>query len=88
MTDSITLKWGTLKGWSFGDSNQKAIDLLNEAFSESGQSMSAIGQKHTANEREKFCEAIDAFEGEIWNDWDGVKMTKDEAKKYIREYNS
>ena len=30
--------------------------------------------------------SIDQIDGEIWNDWDGVVMTKDEAKAYVREY--
>lgn len=43
-------------------------------------------QRQTPEQRELICDIIDAVDGEIWNDWDGVTMSKDEAKKYVREY--
>ena len=48
--------------------------------------MSAMADKPTQDRREILCELIDQFDGEIWNDWDGVKMSKEDAKKYVREY--
>lgn len=53
-----------------------------------GMSVSAMGQKDTPEQTEILCELIDAIDGEIWNDWDGKIMTKDEAKEYVRDYRS
>jgi hypothetical protein len=42
---------------------------------------------HPDKERKKIlCELIDQLEGEIWNDWDDVKVSKEEAKKYVMDY--
>lgn len=35
---------------------------------------------------EALCTIVDAVDGNIINDWSGEKMSKDEAKAYIREY--
>ena len=43
-------------------------------------------QRQTEDQRELICAIIDAIDGEIWNDWDGVVMSKDAAKKYVRDY--
>lgn len=79
--DHLTLKWGTLKSWSFH--GKKAIELLKE-YNKIGSSMSAIMQKDTPRQKEILCELID--EGnfkEVFLDWDGKYVTKNQAKKYI-----
>ena len=81
--DSLTLKWGTLKGWDFH--SDKATELLRE-YGEIGSSMSAAMQKDTPRQKEIICELIDECNGEIWNDWEGKEMTKEQAKKYVLEY--
>ena len=81
--ESLTLKWGTLKGWDFH--NEKGQELLREYF-ELGASMGAAQQKDTPRQKEIICELIDECNGEIWNDWEGKKMSKAEAKKYVLEY--
>ena len=83
MGGSITLKWGTLKGWSGvgGDAIaacQKFLDL--------GSSHSAMHQVMTDAHKEALCDFIDAVDEPILNDWSGEKMTKAEAKKYVMEY--
>lgn len=82
-TDHLTLKWGTLKSWSFH--SDKAIALLKE-YNEIGSCTSAMLQHDTGRQKEIICELIDECNGEIFNDWEGTTMTKDEAKKYVREY--
>lgn len=82
-TDRLVLKWGTLKEWHF--KSDKAKELLRE-YHQIGSSFSAMLQKDTARQKEILCELIDECDGEIWNDWENEKMTKKEAKVYVREY--
>jgi hypothetical protein len=81
--ESLTLKWGTLKGWS--GLCDKSVAILRRYIAQ-GQSLSAMSQQDTPEQKQIICELIDAIDGEIWNDWNGTVMTKDEAKAYIREY--
>lgn len=81
--DSLTLKWGTLKAWHFHRENGQR--LIKEYF-EIGSSMSAALKKDTPRQKEIVLELIDECDGDIWNDWDNVKMTKDEAKAYVLNY--
>jgi len=80
---NLTLKWGTIKGWSGLSENSLAI---MKRFFEDGVPMSAMCDHPDDNRVSILCELIDQFEGEIWNDWDGVIMSKDAAKKYVAEY--
>ncbi len=83
MAESLTLKWGSVKGWD--DLSEKSQEIMQRYFAD-GIPMSAMADKPTQDRREILCELIDQFGGEIWNDWDGVKMSKEDAKKYVREY--
>jgi hypothetical protein len=80
----LTLKWGNVKGWDGFAEGTPARAAL-EKWADSGQGISAM-QRQTPEQRELICDIIDAVDGEIWNDWDGIAMSKDEAKKYVREY--
>lgn len=87
MGDHILLKWGSFKGWDMSSGeNDEAFEHLLKAFDESGRSLSAMAQRHTDEEKQELCKCIDAFEGEITNDWDGETYDKERAKKYIMEY--
>ena len=81
--EHLTLKWGSLKDWSFGE---WARPLMKE-YSDIGSSMSAIMQHDTPRQKEIICELIDrgSFK-KVYNDWDGKEMTKKQAKKYVMEY--
>ena len=81
--ETLTLKWGTLKGWDLD--SEKSMAALRK-YNDFGTSMSAMAQRDTPDQKAALCELIDAIDGEIWNDWDGVTMTKDAAKKYVLEY--
>ena len=81
---SLTLKWGTLKAWDFSDS-EKGKKILEE-YREIGSSLSAMAQKDTPRQKEIICELIDECTGEIWLDWDGKKVSKEEAKEYVMTY--
>jgi hypothetical protein len=82
--EHLTLKWGTLKSWSFH--SEKGEELLKEYFA-IGSSASAMLQKDSKRQEEIICELIDICEAKkIQNDWTGEMMSKDEAKKYVLEY--
>lgn len=84
MTDSLVLKWGTLKGW---DLESEAARIAMRAYHEAGPiSMSAMAQRDNPAQQDALCALIDAIDGEIYNDWTGENLSKEEAKKYVREY--
>jgi len=84
MTESLTLKWGTLKGWRVESKRSK--ELLKR-YIDIGASMSCAMQKDTPEQKQILCDLVDAIDCEkIYLDWDGKYVTKDEAKKYILEY--
>jgi hypothetical protein len=80
----LTLKWGNVKGWSGAEEGTPFRAAL-DAWSDSGQGISAM-QRQTPEQRELICAIIDAVDGDIHDDWNGGTMTKDAAKKYVREY--
>lgn len=83
---SLTLKWGTLKSWTFSPS-EKASNLFKE-YCELGSSMSAMAQKDTPRQKEIICELIDLCDGDtIYLEWDGKDVSKQEAKDYVMNYN-
>ena len=82
--DSLTLKWGTLKAWRL--TSPKGQELLRKYF-DIGSSVSAMAQHDTPEQKELICQMIDECGAEqIYLDWDGKYVSKDEAKKYVREY--
>ena len=84
MPDQISLKWGTLKGWSF--ETDAAKEAAQKYFDAGPQSMSAMMQHDNPEQKQALCALIDSIDGEIWNDWEGKTMTKDEAKAYVTGY--
>lgn len=84
MTESLTLKWGTLKAWKLKTEESKAIMAKYLAL---GVSMGAMTQQDSPEQKGLICALIDAVDcDEIWNDWDGVAMTKAAAKEYVINY--
>lgn len=85
MSESLTLKWGTLKAWNVQSEPAKAA---LQRYADAGPtSMSAMMQHDTPEQKDAICDLIDALDIEVvYNDWSGEEMTKDEAKKYVREY--
>lgn len=84
VSDHITLKWGTLKAWDLN--SDKGLELLRK-YHEIGMSMSAMAQKDTPEQKELICQMIDECNAEtIYLDWDDKHASKEEAKKYVREY--
>ena len=85
MSESLELKWGTLKGWCL--ESEANMGILRR-YVDLGYSMSAMAQRDTPEQKQLLCELIDAVDGEVWNDWDGEVMTKEAAKKYVMDYRS
>lgn len=44
-------------------------------------------QRDLPEQKQILCELIDSIDGEIWNDWENVAMTKEAAKTYVLNYN-
>ena len=86
MTDlhknSVTLKWGTLKGWNLH--TEDAMDALR-LYKSFGTSMSLAMQDDTPEQRDALI-ALIRHADEIWLDWEGKQVTRDEAIKYVQEY--
>ena len=80
----LLLKWGSLKSWKM-PKDGVCFDLLKKWY-DGGFSCSAKLQKDTDEQKKILCELIDNFDGDIINDWDGKTYNKDQAKKYIMEY--
>jgi hypothetical protein len=84
--DELTLKWGTLKAWDFSH-NEKAQALM-ETYCELGCSAGAMHQRDTPEQKDLICQMIDAVDCEIYLDWDGKYVSKDEAKAYVMQSRS
>lgn len=85
MAEHLLLKWGTLKGW---DVESEACMAALRKYHDDPVSFGAMQRRDTDAQKDAICELIDALDGEIVNDWSGETMSKDEAKKYVREYGS
>ncbi len=84
--DYLILKWGTLKGWCF-QSSPEAFEALKE-YNAIGSSLSAMAQSNTIRQKELICLMIEKVNGPVKNDWSGDTYdSKEDAKKYIMEYN-
>ena len=82
--DHISLKWGTLKSWHL--TSEKGQELLRKYYA-LGSSISAMSQRDTPEQKDLICQMIDECgTDDIWLDWDGKQVSKDEAKKYVMEY--
>ena len=77
--DYLSLKWGTLKQWHL--TTEKGRALLS-AYFKLGESGSAMSQDNTPEQKALICQMIDECGADSINlDWDGIDVTKDEAKE-------
>jgi hypothetical protein len=83
MTESLLLKWGTVKGWD--DLSEKSQEIMQRYFAD-GIPWSCATDKPDDARKAILCELIDQFEGKIQSDWSGEIMTKEEAKQYVKTY--
>ncbi len=80
--NKLTLKWGTVKGWEVH--TPEARTALKK-WADGGVSMSAMMQRDTPEQKQALLDAIDHFD-EIWLDWEGKQVSREEAKEYLRTY--
>jgi hypothetical protein len=85
MAESLTLKWGTVKGWD--DLTEQSQAIMRRYFAD-GVPGSAMADHPDAERRAILCELIDQLDGEIWDDWNGGTLSKDAAKEYVTGYGS
>lgn len=81
--DHIELKWGTLKAYNL---ESPVFEPLIDEYNEIGSSMSAMMQHDTPRQKEIICEMIDIIGKPVYLHWDGVEVSPEDAKKYVREY--
>lgn len=82
MPNCLTLKWGSVKGWDLETDEAKAA---LQKWADGGVSMSAMAQRDTPEQKEALCNAIDYMD-EIYLDWEGKNVSREEAKEYVRNY--
>ena len=82
--DYISLKWGTLKAWNL--TSPKGRELF-EKYVALGSSASAMLQRDTPEQKQLICQMIDECGADaITLDWEGIDVSKEEAKRYVMEY--
>lgn len=85
MSESLTLKWGSLKGWHLENEASKAV--LQKYFDSGSVSMSAMAQRDNDAQKAALLELIDVIDcNTIFLDWDGKDVSKEEAKAYLLNY--
>lgn len=84
--EHLWLKFGTWKSYNCANNEamREALDKYNTLEDLAPSTMQQ--GRNTEEQIEAMCDAIDACNGQIRNDWTGEDMTKNEAKQYIREY--
>lgn len=85
--DAISLKWGTLKAWDI--KSDAGVAALKAYMNAGPQSLSAMNQRDTPEQKRALCDLIDAADLEtVYLDWDGKDVSKEEAKAYVTGYRS
>lgn len=83
-TESLSLKWGSLKSWDIH--NPETVALVRQ-WAAIGANISAAMQKDTPEQKELIYKIIDAVDcDKIYLDWDSKYVSKAEAKEYVRTY--
>jgi hypothetical protein len=80
--NSLTLKWGTVKGWKL--ETPEAKSAFNK-WAEGGVSMSAAMHRDTPEQKQAIFNLIDLMD-EIWLDWENKSVSREEAKQYVENY--
>lgn len=78
----LTLKWGTVKAWKLNTPEARAAF---QKWSYGGVSMSAMTQNDTPEQKQAICDLINLCD-DIWLDWNGKQVSREEAKNYILNY--
>lgn len=85
MAEFLSLKWGTLKACTVETEKSHAALRRYADFGISGGG--AMTQRDSEQQRGALLDLIDAVDSEtIWLDWDGIEVSKEDAKKYVIDY--
>ncbi len=82
MPNVLTLKWGTVSAWNLDTDDAK--EALQK-WARFGVSMSAMAHKDKPGQKDALLDAIDHMD-ELWLDWEGKEVSREEAKEYVRNY--
>lgn len=86
MSESLTLKWGTLKAWNLNEGGP-AFEALKRYHEIAPVSLSVALQRDTLEQKATICEIIDALDAEtVYVDWEDESVSKEDAKRYVMEY--
>lgn len=84
-TESLTLKWGSLKAWDL--KTEASLAAAQKYFDAGDVCMSAALQKDNSEQKAAICELIDALDNDqVYLCWDGIYVSKQEAKAYVMNY--
>lgn len=59
---------------------------LLESYHKSGVLSTALSPPYTTAQKKALCKLVDTVHGDVFLDWDEKFTTKEDAKRYIREY--
>lgn len=83
-SESLTLKWGSLKAWEIHD--PETFELLKQ-WHALGSCGSAIAHRDTPEQKELICKIIDAVDcEEIYLSWNAQYVSKEKAKEYVMTF--
>lgn len=82
MPNVLELKWGTVKGWKIETDEARAAF---KKWADFGMSAGCANHVDKPGQKKALLDAMDSFD-EFWLDWEGVQVSREEAKKYICEY--
>ena len=86
MSESLNLKWGTLKAWRLTEDGPAFAAL--KRYHECGDVvMGAMQQHDNAEQKRAICDLIDVLDAEtVYLDWTDEEVSKDAAKAYVMDY--
>jgi len=84
--DRLVLKFGTWKEWDF---HSKEAKKLIDEYDKIGTSLGCATQHDTPRQKEILCKLIDIGDFKrVYLDWDAKWVSKEDAKKYVMEYDN
>lgn len=83
MPNVLRLKWGTVKEWDL--ETDAAIEALCRWHDFGVPRNAAAGHPDNPAQQQALLDAIDLMD-EIHLDWDGVSVSREDAKAYLRNY--
>lgn len=80
--NTLQLKWGSVKGWDLETPEAKSA---LQKWADFGENVSAMMHRDTPEQQQALLAAIDHMD-EIYLEWDGKYVSREEAKEYVLNY--